>query len=46
MNTRKILFACIASFALLAASCTPNTASDDVYDNGVDKTKIPSQKNG
>ncbi|MFH6603760.1 hypothetical protein ACEZ3G_09760 [Maribacter algicola] len=44
MNTRKILFALMASFALLAASCTPNTAEDDLYDNGVDKTKIPSQK--
>jgi len=41
MNTRKILFASIASFALLAAStsCTPNTSEDELYDNSIDKDK-------
>ena len=41
MNTRKLLFALAAMLVLVAAACTPNTAEDDqVYEQGVDKTKI------
>ncbi|WP_273566717.1 hypothetical protein [Maribacter halichondriae] len=37
MNTRKILFAIMASATLLAASCQPNTSEEDLYENGIDK---------
>ncbi len=44
MNAKKIIFAIAATFALLTASCSPNTTSEDesLYVNGVDKTKLPS----
>ncbi len=41
MNTKKFLFAIAAILVLVASACTPNTAEDDqVYEQGVDKTKI------
>jgi hypothetical protein len=41
MNTRRVLFAIAAFLVLAASACTPNTAEDDqVYEQGVDKTKI------
>ena len=42
MNAKKMIFAIAATFALLAASCTPNTTAEDeqLYKPGVDKTKI------
>jgi len=41
MNTKKILFGLSTVLILMAAACTPNTAEDDqVYEQGVDKTKI------
>ncbi|WP_165200554.1 hypothetical protein [Muriicola soli] len=45
MNTRKLLFAFAAILVLFAAACTPNTAEDDqLYEQGVDKTKIKLPK--
>jgi len=43
MNTKKVLFGICTCLILMAAACTPNTADDQVYENGVDKSKIPSQ---
>ncbi len=40
MNTRKILFAVIASATLLAASCQPNTSDEELYENNIDKDKV------
>ena len=47
MNTRKILFAIIASTTLLAVSCTPNTAEEDgLYEETVDVNEVKKPKNG
>jgi len=45
MKTKKIIFGLLACVALLAISCEPNSTADedDLYEVGVDKTKIPSQ---
>jgi hypothetical protein len=40
MNTKKILFGICTCLILMIAACTPNTADDQVYENGVDKTKL------
>ncbi len=42
MNTKKIIFAMLASASLLAVSCSPNTSAEDdqLYEQGVDKTKL------
>ncbi|MEX0288503.1 MAG: hypothetical protein AB3N14_05285 [Flavobacteriaceae bacterium] len=39
MNTKKIFFGICACLFLMAAACTPS-ADDQVYEEGVDKTKI------
>ncbi len=43
MNTKKLFFGICTCLILMAAACTPNTADDQLYENGVDKSKIPSQ---
>ena len=45
MNTKKIIFAVLASASLLAASCTPNTSAEDdqLYEQGIRKDKIRSE---
>lgn len=43
MNTKKIIFAVLASATLLAAtSCSPNTTADDdeLYEQGIDRKKM------
>lgn len=42
---KKFVFGLLACVTLLAVSCeTSSTADDDqLYEHGVDKTKIPSQ---
>ncbi len=42
MNAKKIIFAIAATFALIAASCTPNTTAEDeqLYKQGVNKERI------
>ncbi len=42
MNTKKIIFAVLASATLLAVSCSPNTTAEDdqLYEQGVDRTLI------
>lgn len=42
MNTKRILFGLMACavLTLTAISCTPNTADDETYEQGVDKTKM------
>lgn len=42
MNTKKLIFAVLASATLLAISCSPNTTSDDdqLYDQGIDRKKM------
>lgn len=49
MNTRKILFAFMASIIFVATSCTPNTTADEdsLYETeAVDRTKVKIPKNG
>ncbi len=43
MNTKKILFGICTCLILMIAACTTNTADDQVYENGLDKSKVPSQ---
>lgn len=45
MKTKRIIFGLLSCVALLAISCEPNSTADedDLYEVGVDKTKIPSQ---
>lgn len=48
MNTKRILFGLMtcAVLSLTAVSCTPNTADDNTYEQGVDKSKVrKSNKN-
>ncbi len=41
---KKFLFGLMACVTLLAVSCDNNTAEEDnLYEQGVDKRKIPSQ---
>lgn len=42
MNTKKIIFAVLASATLLVASCTPNNTADEdaLYEQGIDKDKL------
>ncbi len=41
MNTKRILFGlCTCLVLVVAASCTPNTADDQVYEQSLDKTKV------
>ncbi|MFK5973090.1 MAG: hypothetical protein QM485_07395 [Flavobacteriaceae bacterium] len=42
MNTKKIIFAVLASATLLAASCSPNTTTEDdqLYEQGIDRKKM------
>jgi hypothetical protein len=44
MNTKKLFFGLATVLILMAAACTPNTADDQVYEQGVDKTKIILKK--
>ena len=45
MKTKRIIFGLMAAVTLLAVSCEPNSTAeeDNLYEVGVDKTKIPSQ---
>ena len=45
MKAKRIIFGLIACLLLVAVSCEPNSTAqdDDLYEVGVDKTKIPSQ---
>ncbi len=43
MNTKKIFFGICTCLILMIASCTANTADDQVYENGLEKSKIPAQ---
>lgn len=42
MNTKKIIFAVLATTTLLAASCSPNTTAEDdqLYEQGIDKRHV------
>jgi hypothetical protein len=40
MNTKKIFFGLATILILMAASCTPNTADDQAYEQGIDKKDI------
>ncbi|WP_411030846.1 hypothetical protein [Spongiimicrobium sp. 3-5] len=41
MNAKKILFGILACGVLMAASCeSSNTADDELYEQGVDKSKV------
>jgi hypothetical protein len=41
MNTKRILFGlCTCVILVAAASCTPNTAEDELYEQALDKTKV------
>ena len=45
MKAKKFIFGLMACLLLVAVSCEPNSTAqdDDLYEVGVDKTKIPSQ---
>jgi hypothetical protein len=45
MKTKRIIFGLMACMMLLAVACEPNSTADEdeLYEVGVDKTKIPSQ---
>ena len=45
MKANRIVFGLMAFFFLLGVSFEPNSTAqeDDLYEVGVDKTKIPSQ---
>jgi hypothetical protein len=45
MKAKKIIFGLLACVTFLAVSCNPGdtAAEDELYEVGVDKTKIPSQ---
>ena len=45
MKANRIVFGLMACLLLVAVSCEPNSTAqeDDLYEVGVDKTKIPSQ---
>jgi len=45
MKVKRIIFGLMAAVTLLAVSCEPNNTAeeDELYEVGVDKTKIPSQ---
>lgn len=40
MNTKKVFFGICTCLILMVAACTPNTADDQVYENGVNKKDI------
>ncbi|WP_445382243.1 hypothetical protein [Robiginitalea sp. IMCC43444] len=40
MNTRKILFGIMTFSVLIFASCTNDTADAELYEVGIDKSKI------
>ena len=45
MKVKRIIFGLLACVTLMAVSCEPNSTADEdeLYEVGVDKTKIPSQ---
>ena len=43
MNMKKLLFGICAFLILVAAACTSDTADDQLYENGVDKTKVTTK---
>jgi len=45
MKAKRIIFGLLACVTLLAVSCEPNNSAegDVIYEEGVDKRKIPSQ---
>jgi len=48
MKAKRFIFGLLACVTLLAVSCEPNNTAeeDDLYEIGVDKTKITKQKQG
>lgn len=42
---KRLLFCALACATLLAVSCEPNSTSDEdqLYEQGLDKTKIPKK---
>jgi hypothetical protein len=48
MKVKKLIFGLLACVALLAVSCEPNNTADedDLYEVGVDKSKITKPKHG
>ncbi len=40
MNTKKILAGVFTCLILMAASCTTDTADDNAYEEGVNRSKI------
>ena len=40
MNMKKLLFGICTLLVLVGSACTSNSADDQVYENGVDKTKL------
>ncbi|MFS4447740.1 hypothetical protein [Maribacter sp. 2307UL18-2] len=46
MKAKKLIFGLMAVVLLVAVSCEPNTTAqeDDLYEVGVDKTKITKPK--
>ncbi|WP_445385085.1 hypothetical protein ACT6NV_14135 [Robiginitalea sp. IMCC44478] len=40
MNTRKILFGILTFSVLIFASCTSDSADVELYETGIDKSKI------
>ena len=44
MKMKRLLFGLLACVTLMAVSCEPNSTTDEdqLYEQGVDKTKIPS----
>ena len=40
MNTKKLFFGFLSMAILITASCTTDGSSDDIYESGVERSKI------
>jgi hypothetical protein len=40
MDTKKLLFGICTCLVLMASACTDSSADDQIYEDGVDKSKI------
>lgn len=40
MDTKKLFFGICACLVLMASACTDSASDDQLYEDGVDKTKI------